>query len=91
MALDDKFKGMAAESINSMGAQHTRESAEPISDDHLTTGQQHKTYLVTISPEVVLRPHVLIWVLDALLKRRHMFPMVPMFGPQVVGVYRGDD
>ena len=42
--------------------------------------------LIAISPEEVPRPDVLVWVFDSFLQRRHVFPVLPMFGPQVVGV-----
>ena len=47
--------------------------------------------LVSISPGEVLRPNVLVWVLYPLLQWRHMRPMNPMLGPQIVGVDRRDD
>jgi len=42
--------------------------------------------LVTIPPEEVPRSHVLVRIFHALLKRRQVLPMFPMFVPQVVGV-----
>lgn len=42
--------------------------------------------LVTVAPGEVLGADVLVGVLDALLQRRHMRPVLPMLVPQVVGV-----
>ena len=44
------------------------------------------TYLVTVSPREVLDTNVLVGVLGALLKRRHVLPVLPVLGPEVVGV-----
>jgi hypothetical protein len=49
------------------------------------------TDLVTISPEVVLRSEVLVWVFNALFQRRQMLPMFPMFVPQIPGVDGSED
>lgn len=51
-----------------------------------TTNQENHTYLVTVSPEVVLRPDVLVRILDALLKRGLVGPMLPMLIPQPPGI-----
>ena len=45
-----------------------------------------KTHLVTVTPWVVLHTDVLVGVLGALLKRRHVLPVLPVLGPEVVGV-----
>jgi hypothetical protein len=37
--------------------------------------------LIPIAPEEVLRPDVLVWVLDSLFQRRQMAPVLPMFVP----------
>jgi len=47
--------------------------------------------LVPISEEEVLGSDVLVWVFDTLLKWRKVFPMLPMFAPEIVGIDRGDD
>lgn len=44
------------------------------------------TYLVSITPGEVLGPDVLVRVLDALLKRRHVRPVLPMLVPEVISV-----
>jgi len=49
------------------------------------------TYLVSITPGEVLSPDVLVRVLDALLERGHVRPMLPMLVPEVVGVEAGED
>lgn len=51
---------------------------------------KEQTYLVTISPLVVLGANVLVGVLGALLQRRQVVPVVPMLVPQVVGVGTGE-
>lgn len=45
-----------------------------------------KAYLVTISPGEVLAADVLVGVLGTLLQRGHVAPVLPVLGPQVVGV-----
>lgn len=45
-----------------------------------------ETHLITISPEIVLRSHVLIWVFNSVLQRRHVAPVDPMFLPQIPGI-----
>lgn len=45
-----------------------------------------KTYLVTISPRVVLDTDVLIRVFHTLLERGHVLPVLPVLFPEVVGV-----
>jgi len=45
--------------------------------------------LVAITPEVVLNPDILIWVLWALLQWEFMLPVLPMFIPKVVSVDTG--
>lgn len=52
--------------------------------------------LVAISPKEVLGPDVLVRVLDLLLKRRLVRLVLPVLGPQAVGIdacedERGDD
>ena len=42
--------------------------------------------LVTIAPGVVLGTDVLVGVLGTLLQRGHVAPVLPVLGPQVVGV-----
>ena len=49
------------------------------------------TNLVTISPEEVLRPQVLVGVFNSLLQSRKMLPVLPMFVPQVVGIDASED
>ena len=49
-------------------------------------GEMGQAYLVTVAPLIILGPYVLVGVLDTLLERREMRPMVPMLVPQVVGV-----
>jgi hypothetical protein len=51
---------------------------------------RQQAYLVTVSPGEVLRPDVLVGVLDALLEGREVLPVLPMLGPEVVGVDAGD-
>ena len=47
--------------------------------------------LATITPRVVLGADVLVGVLGALLQRRHVRPVVPMFVPEDIGVGTGED
>jgi hypothetical protein len=47
--------------------------------------------LVTVSPEVVLRSEVLVWIFNALFQRRQMLPMFPMFVPQIPCVDGSED
>ena len=47
--------------------------------------------LVTIAPREVLGADVLVGVLDALLKRRKVVPVLPVFIPEVVRVDTGKD
>lgn len=42
--------------------------------------------LVAIAPRVVLGADVLVGVLDALLQGGHVLPVLPVLGPEVVGV-----
>jgi len=42
--------------------------------------------LVTVAPGEVLGAHVLVGVLDALLKRGHVAPVLPVLLPEDVGV-----
>jgi hypothetical protein len=49
------------------------------------------TYLVTVAPREVAGADVLEGVLDALLERGHVRPMLPMLVPEVVGVGAGED
>ena len=51
----------------------------------------YKTHLVTIAPREVLGADVLVGVLDALLKRRKVVPVLPVFIPEVVRVDTGKD
>jgi len=54
--------------------------------------EDESIYLVTVPPGEVLGADVLVGVLDALLKGRHVRPMLPMLVPQDVGVYgRADE
>ena len=46
-------------------------------------------YLVTVSPEEVLGADVLVGVLDALLQRGHVRPVLPVLVPQVVRIDTG--
>ena len=39
--------------------------------------------LVPIAPEVVLRPDILVWILDSLLQGRQVLPVLPMLVPKV--------
>jgi hypothetical protein len=50
-----------------------------------------KHRLIPISPEKVLRPDVLVRILDPLFQGREMFPVLPMLGPQVVGIDAAED
>ena len=47
--------------------------------------------LIPISPKEVLRPDVLIRILDSLFQGREMAPVLPMLAPQVVGVDAAED
>lgn len=47
--------------------------------------------LVTVAPEIVLGPDVLVLILRALLKWWHVVPMLPMLIPQVPGICTGDE
>jgi len=49
------------------------------------------TDLVTISPKEVPRPYVLIWILNPLLQRRQVLPMLPMLPPQIPGIDAAED
>lgn len=49
------------------------------------------THLVTISPWEVLAANVLVRVLDALLKWRHVVPVLPVLSPQIVGIDASED
>lgn len=49
------------------------------------------TYLVTVSPEVVLGPDVLEGVLDLVLEGGAVRGVLPVLGPQAVGVDAGED
>lgn len=46
--------------------------------------------LVTVAPGEVLGPDVLVRVLDSLLQRRHVGPVLPVLVPQVVAVGGSD-
>lgn len=48
-------------------------------------------YLVTVSPEEVLGPDVLVRIFHALLQGREVFPVFPMLIPQVPGVDASED
>lgn len=50
--------------------------------------RRKRTDLVTISPEVVLGPNVLVSILDTILESRLMLPVFPMLIPEVVSVDR---
>jgi hypothetical protein len=47
--------------------------------------------LVAVSPGEVLGPDVLVGVLDALLERGHVAPVLPVLVPEVVGVVARED
>lgn len=47
--------------------------------------------LVAVAPEEVLGPDVLVGVLDALLQRGHVLPVLPMLVPQVICVDAAED
>ncbi len=49
------------------------------------------THLVTVTEREVAGADVLVGVLDALLKRGHVRPVLPMLVPEVVGVQAGED
>jgi hypothetical protein len=49
------------------------------------------THLVTVSPEVVLGPDVLEGVLGLVLERGAVRDMLPVLGPEPVGVDAGED
>ena len=50
-----------------------------------------KTHLVTVSPEVVLGPDVLEGVLGLVLKSGAVGDVLPVLGPEPVGVDTGED
>ena len=50
-----------------------------------------RTYLVTVAPGEVAGADVLVGVLDALLERGHVRPVLPMLVPEVVGVQAGEE
>ena len=54
-------------------------------------GILNSTHLVAVTPWVVFVTDVLVWVLDSLLERRHVLPMPPMLGPQVIGIDASED
>lgn len=41
---------------------------------------------VTVAPEEILDPDVLVRVLGAFLERRHVGPVLPVLVPEVIGV-----
>ena len=47
--------------------------------------------LIPIPPEEVLRPDVLVRILDSFLQRREMAPVLPVLHPEVVGVDGAED
>jgi hypothetical protein len=47
--------------------------------------------LVPISPREILRPDVLVRILDPLLQRRQMLPVFPMLVPKVPGIDAAED
>jgi hypothetical protein len=47
--------------------------------------------LVAVAPEEVLCADVLIGIFNTLFQRRHVFPVLPMLIPQVVGVDAAED
>jgi hypothetical protein len=47
--------------------------------------------LVAVAPRVVLGADVLVGILNALLQGRHVGPVLPVVGPEVVGVDAGED
>ncbi len=49
------------------------------------------TNLITIPPDIIFRPNILIRILRTLIQRRHMLPMLPMLRPQIVSVDAGDN
>lgn len=50
-----------------------------------------ETNLVSISPEVVLAPDVLVRVLSAVFESRQVFPVFPMFVPEIIGIDASDE
>lgn len=46
--------------------------------------------LVAVAPGVVLGADVLVGILDALLQRGHVRPVLPMLVPEAVGVDSGE-
>lgn len=52
--------------------------------------EQH-TYLIPVSPKEVLRPDVLIRVLDDFIQRRIVLFVLPVLVPQAPGIDAGDD
>lgn len=44
--------------------------------------------LVTIPPRVILASDVLVRVFNAILKRGHMVPVIPVLFPEVIGIER---
>lgn len=47
--------------------------------------------LIAISPREILRPDVLVWVLDAFLQGREMLPVLPVLVPEIPGVDAAED
>lgn len=51
---------------------------------------QQITYPVAITPGEVLDTDVLVGVLDTLLQRGHVLPVLPVLHPEVVGIEAGE-
>ena len=72
----------------------TKESAH---DEQISIGSSHsvwgpcRTHLIAVSQWEIFSSDILIRVLDSLLQRRQMLPVVPMLDPQVVGVDAAED
>jgi hypothetical protein len=52
---------------------------------------QRGTYLVTVTPGEVPGADVLVGILDALLQRGEVRPVLPVLVPEVVGVQAGEE
>ena len=69
---------------NSQSSLENKSQSSPHSTQQCT--EAVSTHLVTIAPEKVLRPDVLVRVLDALLQRREVLPVLPVLVPQVPSI-----
>lgn len=67
----------------------TKESRQLVSMKFSQSTNTIESYLVTVTPLVVLGADVLVSILGALLQSRHVAPVLPVIVPQVVGVGAG--